>query len=300
MNDPIPTRAPVHVRDRYAIANYIENELDPVRDHEEIVYLVGAYEYPWLLRKSLEFALFRTYGVPHTSRILQATGQFASHGQQRYDDTTLMLAGIAEHGYDSEYGQAAIANMNRLHGRYNIRNEDMLYVLSTFVFEPIRWHDQFGWRKPTQKERLANFIFWREIGKRMGIRDIPEDIDAYEAFNVAHEAEYFRYDPANHAIGEATVRIFLNWYPRPLWPLIREVIYSFLDDRLLAAFGFPKPHGIIRWGVRSGLRLLAAILRRMPPREKPFHYTEVPTRTYGAHFDVRQLGPRDVPAQAGD
>lgn len=292
-NAHIQTHAPIHSRDRFAISRYVEENLDPETDYEEIVFLIGAYEYPWLIRKSLEFALFRTYGVPHTSRILRATGQFAQHGQKRYDDTTLLLAGIAEKGIDSDYGRAAIAGMNRFHGRYHIQNRDMLYVLSTFVFEPIRWHEAFGWRMPTEKERLANFIFWREIGKRMGIQDIPETLIEFEAFNIAHEAAHFVYDEANHAIGEATVHIFLSWYPAFVRPLGRQIIYSFLDDRLLQAFGFPKPSRVIRWGAKAALWAMGRVMRYLPPRRSPYLYTEVPTRTYPEGFSVTELGPRD-------
>ena len=127
--------------------------LDPQKDYEEITRIVGTYEYPWLLKKSLEFALFRTYAVPHTSRILVASGQFNRHGQKRYDDTTLMLSGIVENGIESEHGRIVIQRMNELHGRWNLKNDDMLYVLSTFIFEPIRWHEQYGWRKPAAGER---------------------------------------------------------------------------------------------------------------------------------------------------
>jgi len=31
--------------------------------------------------------------------------------------------------------------------RFQISNEDFLYVLSTFVFESIRWNARFGWRR---------------------------------------------------------------------------------------------------------------------------------------------------------
>lgn len=162
-------------------------QLDPKTDYQKIAYLVGCYEYPWLLQKSLEFALFRTYAVPHTSRILAATGQFEKHGQKRYDDTTLMLSGLTEKGLDSEYARIVIGRMNELHGRWNLKNEDMLYVLSTFVFEPIRWSEKFGWRKPSEVEKQANYYFWSDIGRRMGITDIPDTYEAYEAFNIAHE-----------------------------------------------------------------------------------------------------------------
>jgi hypothetical protein len=276
---------------RFNNVNYIRT-LDPEKDCAEIVRIVGTLEYPWLIKKSLEFALFRTYAVPHTSRILAASGQFDRHGQKRYDDTTLMLAGIAEKGFDSEYGQKAIQRMNELHGRWNIKNTDMLYVLSTFIFEPIRWHDAYGWRKPTQNEKLANYYFWKEVGIRMGIENIPESLEAYERFNIEHEKQYFRYDDANRKIGRATMQVFLNWYPRLLHPIVREGLLSFMDDPLLNAMGFEKPYGLVRGVYHYGLKLFGKFLRFMPPRSKPYIYTELPNRTYPQGYKVEELGPQ--------
>lgn len=276
---------------RFEIRDHILT-LDPKKDYEEIVRLVGTMEYPWLLKKSLEFALFRTYAVPHTSRILAASGQFDRHGQKRYDDTTLMLSGMAEKGIDSEHGRIVIESMNRLHGRWNIKNDDMLYVLSTFIFEPIRWHEQYGWRKPTYNEKLGNYYFWAEVGRRMGINDIPDTFEAYEQFNIEHEKKYFRYDDACRQIGLSTMDVFVNWYPKPLRPIVREVILAFMDDALLNAMGFPKPHSFVRWLAHTGLKIFGRILRFMPPRRKPYLYTQEPNRSYPAGFKAEELGAR--------
>lgn len=286
---------------RFAVRDRIQ-QLDPETDYEEIVYLVGSYESPWLVKKALEFALFRTYAVPHTSRILRAAGQFQEYGQKRYDDTTLLLAGISEKGIDSDYGRAAIGIMNRLHGRWNLKNEDMLYVLSTFVFEPTRWSERFGWRKPTEVERLANFYFWREVGKRMGIRDIPENYQDYERFNIEHEQRHFVYDDANHVIGEATIAVFVSWYPAFLRPIVREGVLALIDDPVSEAMGLPKAHSVVRWVARLGLHLRAAFVRYvLPPRREPFLYTEQPNRTYEPGWSVEDLGARyDEERAAGD
>jgi len=265
--------------------------LDPKDDCQEIVYLVGVYEYPWLTRKSLEFALFRTYAVPHTSRILQASGQFSKHGQKRYDDTSLMLAGIAEHGYDSEFGKIAIGRMNELHGRWNIKNDDMRYVLSTFIFEPMRWHEEFGWREPTRHEKLANYYFWVEVGKRMGITELPETMEAFEQFNIEHEKRYFAYDEANRVIGMATIQVFLNWYPRFLHSLVWQGLLALMDDPLRDAMGFPAANPVFRWLTRTSLKGFGRLLRFLPPRRKPYHFTEQPNRTYPGGFRVEELGP---------
>ena len=125
--------------------------LDPIRDHLEIYQISAGREFPWDYTRALEFALFRTYCVPSISRLLAATGEFEKRPQQRYDDTALLMAEIAAHGYDSPRGRAALRVVNRAHGRYAIANDDMLYVLSTFVFDPIAWLARYGWR-PVSRE----------------------------------------------------------------------------------------------------------------------------------------------------
>ena len=90
-----------------------------------------------------------------------AADNSAGHGQRRYDDTALLMAEIVGNGYDSPRGRSAISVINRLHGKHSIANDDMLYVLSTFRFEPIEWTTKFGWRAPTRIEILASYHFWR-------------------------------------------------------------------------------------------------------------------------------------------
>jgi hypothetical protein len=113
--------------------------LDAEVDYQRIAFLLSAYEFPWDIERSLEFALFRTYAVPSISGLLAKTREFERRPRKRYDDTELILAEIRENGLDSARGRAALARMNAMHGRFRIANEDMLYVLSTFLLEPIRW-----------------------------------------------------------------------------------------------------------------------------------------------------------------
>src|SRR5256885_9828810 len=113
-----------------------------------------------------------------------------------------------EHGYDSERGRGALLRMNQQHGRFAIANEDFLYVLSTFIYEPIRWNARFGWRLMCEQERLAMFHFWRQVGRRMNIKDIPDNYAAFERFNIEYERAHFRYTDANHRVGAATRELF--------------------------------------------------------------------------------------------
>lgn len=267
--------------------------LDPVRDHLKIVQWVGEYEFPFETQRSLEFALFRTFAVPGISNLLASTGHFAAHGQKRYDDTALIIAEIAENGYDSERGRAAIRRMNQIHHHFPISNDDYLYVLSTFVFEPSRFGRLLSWREATDNEKLANYIFWREIGRRMNIQNIPDTIQTFEQFNRDYERDHIRYADSNHQVAESSVRVFLQWYPAPLRPIARQAIYALMDDALLAAVGFPTPPRWWRWLVRKALRLRAAVVKYRPRRKQAFLLTHSAIRSYPSGYKMDDLGPED-------
>lgn len=202
-------------------AGYLDEiaRLDPRRDHVRIVRRMACHEFPWDMTRALELALFRTYCVPSISALLDRTGEFARCPQKRYDDTDLIVSTLMEEGYDSPAGQAALARMNAIHGRFRIGNPDFLYVLSTFVFVPLNWIEGFGRRPPHPHERLALFHFWRAVGERMGIRDIPADYESFAAYHRDYEATRHVFRESNRRIGEATRELFASWFPSPLRPL---------------------------------------------------------------------------------
>lgn len=121
--------------------------LDPERDFLEIYRLTATYEFPWDITRALELALYRTYAVPSIGRLLAETSELTDRSQKRYDDTALLLDAVVEHGFDSDSGRTAIRRINQMHRSYDISNDDMRYVLCTFVVVPKRWIDRYGWRR---------------------------------------------------------------------------------------------------------------------------------------------------------
>ncbi|MEJ2059728.1 MAG: oxygenase MpaB family protein [Gammaproteobacteria bacterium] len=275
--------------------------LDPARDHCEIVFIDASYEFPFDIARALEFALFRTYAVPRISALLRKTGELTERPRKRYDDTDLILSELVEHGYDSERGRAALANMNRQHARYPIRNEDYLYVLSTFVFEPIRWIDRFAYRGMVEQERLAWFLFWRAVGERMHIRDLPDSYADFERYNIEYERERFRYAEANQVVAEKTRDLFLGFYlPRALFALGRPVIYAMLDRPLLSAFGFAPQTDFMQRSVRGLLRLRGRFAGWLPARRRPVLRTQLRRPTYPRGYDIEALGPASDDSSSDD
>jgi len=266
-------------------------ELDPERDHQRIVFLSTCYDFPFDTTRSLEFALFRTFCVPRIGALLDHTGEFGSRAQKRYDDTDIIVSELMEHGYDSDRGQLALMRMNQQHGRFSIVNDDFRYVLSTFVYEPIRWNARFGWRPMCENERLAMFHFWRAVGEGMGITELPADYTAFEQFNVEYEKQHFRYTDANHRVGTATLEMFAAWFPRLFRPLVRQAMYAIMDEPLLDGFGFPKPSPAMRKSVEIALQSRAWLLRFLPARRKPRLRTEMTHRSYPHGYRIEELGP---------
>ena len=265
--------------------------LDPERDCQRIVYLDTVYEFPFDTTRSLEFALFRTFGSPSVSTLLDSTGEFAARAQRRYDDTDLILSTIAESGYESKDGRRAIRRMNHLHGRFEIANEDFLYVLSTFVYEPIRWNARFGWRPLVEREKLAAFHFWRQVGRRMAIKDIPETYEELERYNVEYERANFRYADSNARVARASRDMFLAWFPGVPKRLGAHAIGALMDEPLREAIGFPRPPRAIVRSVEGALGVRARVVRALPPRRTPKLRTRMRHRSYRKGWRLDALGP---------
>jgi hypothetical protein len=277
---------------RYAIRDKILT-LDPEKDALEIVQLSVFYDFPWDFNRSLELALYKTFAVPSIARILNGTKEFERHTAKRYDDTDLLLSEIIEHGYDSPRGIAAIGHLNWIHGHYNISNDDYLYVLSTFIYEPSRWVKKYGWRQLTRQEELAGFKVWVEIGKRMGIKNIPGTIEDFEAFNIEYEQGHFIYSDANRKVAEATENLMLGWFlPKFLWDAGRPFLHGIMDEQLLRAFGYKPSNRVIRRAAGSALRLRAQVLKWLPAPAVPFLRTmEKGKDTYPGGYSLTDIGP---------
>jgi hypothetical protein len=196
--------------------------LDPPTAHCRIIHLMTGYEFPWDVVRALEVALMRTFFSPSVSGLLDRTGEFRRHGQKRYDDTALLIAEFMHHGYADGRGSRAIAHINKIHGLYHIANDDFLFVLSTFIFLPIRWIDDFGWRRTMENERQALYYFFRVVGEQMHIQDIPPSLEDFRIWVADYERKHFVPSETNKAVGDATINIVKGWVPLFAKPFVTD------------------------------------------------------------------------------
>src|SRR4051812_36511943 len=267
---------------RYDVLRRIE-ALDPARDFREIYRLTSAYEFPWDMNQALSFALFRTYAVPSIGALLARTGELVERVQKRYDDTVLLLEAILRHGTTDGDGRTALRRMNQMHHHWAVGEDDLRYVLATFVVTPIRWLDEFGWRPMTEIERIAGANYYRELGRHMGIRQIPETWQTFSRHLDAYERAHFGFDAGARRVADVTLDLLTTFPPNSLLPpaLVRRTSYALMDDPLLDAFRFPHPHPLFRTLVRAALRARGRLVRFLPPRRRPLLPRDMPqVRSY--------------------
>jgi hypothetical protein len=279
------------MRSRYHWARRSE-QLDPVRDAHEISLHVSAYDFPWDNFQALSFALFRTYAVPSIGRLLAETGEFTERVQKRFDDTGLLLEEVQRHGFEGR-GRAAVRRINQMHGRYAISNDDFRYVLATFVVTPKRWMDDYGFRPLTPHEVEATTNYYRELGRHMNIKDVPQDYAGFERLLDDYEAAHFAYDEGGRAVADSTLRLMTTFPPNswgPAWLATRFAV-ALMDEPLRRAYRYHSPSRVEEGFFRGVMRLRARLLRLFPARSRPkwvsgYSYF----RTYPAGYDIEQLG----------
>ncbi len=219
------------------------------------------------------------------------TGEFENDTQRRHDDTALLLGEIVDEGLESQPGRAAIRRMNQMHGRYDISNDDMRYVLSTFVVMPNRWVNRYGWRRTTPDEDIAGVNYYLRLGRLMGIQDLPTDLAGFEKLLDEYEARHFAFDPKSRAVADSTLDLLVTFYPRPMAPLVRRFSVAIMDPHLREAFGFAHPPRWFERACHGGLRWRGRLVRFLPERRKPRRVRDSRRiRSYPGGFWIERLG----------
>ncbi|KAJ6618009.1 hypothetical protein B0H10DRAFT_1796272 [Mycena sp. CBHHK59/15] len=251
---------------------------------QEVVQVSYLYDMPLLSEYSLAFALFKTYGIPSISKLLASTQELGSKElvAKRYADTDILIStmvscpitGLSMGGKPGTDPRAmiAVARTNWLHSKYKISNEDYLYTLGLFTFEPAVWAAKYAWRAHSPLERYASYVYWAEVGRKMNIKDIPETVEDFQAWCRAYEEEYMVPAQSNHDVAKHTTDELLSIVPEAfgLKSFFEGVSVSLLEDRVRTAMMQPKPPQYYGYLVSCSLGVVALINRYLLlPRRKP-------------------------------
>jgi hypothetical protein len=222
-------------------------------DAQAILKDLTEMEFPKIMGLSVIFALFKTYGIPSVSSLLVATGQLASpeNASKRTADTAVLLLEFALNKPSSERTIKAISRMNYLHGHYQksgkIKDADMLYTLSLFALEPVRWVHKYEWRDMTDLERCASGTFWKAMGDAMlitfeelpssktGWRDGLHWLEEVEKWSLKYEEANMIPAATNNELAEAHLDVLFLNVPTWLNQVGKKVVSILVEERLQKA-----------------------------------------------------------------
>lgn len=262
----------------------------PDRDYLDTFRRAFGETFGWEVHRALELAIFHSFGAPTISTVLDQTGEFTERGQKRYDDTVALLREISADGPGSPRGRAAIRRMNWIHRPYRISNDDLIYVLATFIVIPVRWIERYGWRDLAPDEIHAAVRYYRTAGRLMGIRQMPETYLEFAGYLDAYERDRHSFSAANRRLAVALIEVIGSWAPRPARPLARLCVTAALAPPLRRALGLPEPARPIRAGVHAALRCRAALIRLIPSLRRVGRGTRR-LRSYPDGYALSEVGP---------
>ncbi|KAI5206207.1 hypothetical protein AUEXF2481DRAFT_35405 [Aureobasidium subglaciale EXF-2481] len=250
-----------------------------LEDAQEIQLYLYELEFPFIAQKALEFALFRTYGIPSISGLLMHTKQLSSkaHSSKRMTDTSILMLETIKNPPGSKRATEALARTNFLHSLYGakISNDDMLYTLGLFLLEPVRWINKHEWRQLTDTEIAAMGLFWLKVGEGMkidvsclpgqknGWKDGLQFMKELEKWSDDYEVKYMVPAESNKLTADHTTDLLLYAVPDAFKDAGRKVVSALMDSRLRRAMLYNNPPAMLQWLVDTGLATRKLILRHL-------------------------------------
>jgi hypothetical protein len=149
----------------------------------------------------------------------------------------------------------AIARTKFLHTGYRksgkILEDDMLYTLSLFALEPIRFIKTYEWRNLTDLEKCAIGTYWKSLGDALaisyeglpsgakegpsGFRDGLHWLEELNAWSQAYEITNMKPSATNKEVADKTTDVLVFALPRFLEPVGIAFVSFIMDERLRKA-----------------------------------------------------------------
>ncbi|KAI0444897.1 hypothetical protein F4803DRAFT_510222 [Xylaria telfairii] len=286
-----------------------------LKDAHAIQTWLAEQQFPSAFSAAIFFALFKTYSIPSISRLLATTRQFGKPGDihatsKRAADTSVLLTNMVMRPPGSPQAQLAIARTNYLHNIYRragrISNDDMLYTLSLFTLQPMRWTAIYDWRPLSDMERCALATCFKVWGEDLeityealpshsqGWRDGIHWLDELDAWSRQYEEHHVEVSDSNVEVVNATRELVLCQIPRSLHGVVWGIVAILLGPKVRIAMRITDPPYALELVFNSMITLRKYILRyACPPRPyflRRVYNCEQPDPNTGRYQSQRWLG----------
>ncbi|KAE8408632.1 hypothetical protein BDV37DRAFT_278641 [Aspergillus pseudonomiae] len=224
----------------------------------EIQKILFELEFPFMFFQALQFALFKTYGIPTISKLLASTRQSSNpeNALKRYADTGALLQEFMGNPPSSRRAYEAIARTRWIHSGYRAKGKilesDMLYTLGLFAIEPIRFIEKYEWRRLSDLEKCAIGTFWKSLGDGLGIsygalpskdkwRDGLHWLEELSNWSSNYEIQHMRPHIKNREVADQATAIILYTLPQFAHSVAVKLTSFLMDVRLRKAMLYEPP-----------------------------------------------------------
>lgn len=249
-------------------------------------------EHPLEFRFGFQLAFTRILAIPSMAALLAHTGQIPGQPKRRTHDTRIAMYEIFANGLNSPRSLKMIALMNRLHGRYDLSDDDMRHVLVALMVVPSRVINQAGWRPVTHHEQDAIHQFYSHLGTQIGVRQIPTSYAAAEALLDQLDNTHASRDDNTLLLSATTVDVIAGQLPRGLRWVTPHLLGAAIDNPTVAhALGLPR-----RWPTRTLFAALTCARRTVLPMLPMTHRVEFTpgapiSDMYPHGYHLHEIGP---------
>ncbi|KAL9049663.1 MAG: hypothetical protein Q9162_007105 [Coniocarpon cinnabarinum] len=276
---------------------------------QAILQELAELEFPRFYSLSIAFALFKTYAIPSVASLLVATRQLSNPKMmsKRLADTGALMLEMCLNPPSSARARDALARTNYLHSRYRangkISDDDMLYTLSLFALEPVRWAKRVEWRSLTQLEVCAQGTLWKAIGDAMDIpftampsiddgwRDGAQWLEELQTWSEQYEERNLMPGEDQGQLAEMLIRHVVPNCPESMFESLRQVFAVAVGERVGQAMMLPRPSLFVNAVVHGTLLIRRMILQHfIPPRAERFRvrYISAEPHPESNKYNMRQ------------
>ncbi|GAM28113.1 hypothetical protein SAMD00019534_112890 [Acytostelium subglobosum LB1] len=277
-------------------------------DNDEIIKHFVGYEYPFEMFLALNFCFYRTFCSPTIASVYRKTGTIYNTPDKRACDTDLLMHIWMDYGLDSTEGKASYEHLNKIHGLHSskTRNVDFVFVLCCLVVDAIQFTNDYGWRRPEEKEKQAMWEFYRRVGQRMQLTNIPENLQKCYEFveSYTEDNRQARVTEDGQVLTEAITKLVCQWYyllPAFVCRMAVKVVLYQMGATFQRKLGLSKPSIFESLLINTVLITRRSILCVIPPRSVPYKLSDVIMNTdYGCPVSkqtITKVGPLDMLAK---
>ncbi|TFK36375.1 hypothetical protein BDQ12DRAFT_610057 [Crucibulum laeve] len=231
-------RAVNEIQKRYGSTPEEYGNID-YKDAQSILANLFLLEAPWLFLTSKDFAFLRAFGIKSIAELSVKAKKMVEDPGLRYSDTVVFATEWILNPLDSERAVMSINRVNFIHSRYKgIENAQLVYTLCLLICEVFEWIDKYEWRTSVPLEQYASYVFWKEVGIRMGIAEklIPETFEECAHFIKEYEAREMTHSKYSERIAEGVIRLYESTLPSFMRPLFTNILVYFMDPLIRSSF----------------------------------------------------------------